>query len=49
MWPNVKAEFIRILNLNFRWIPMNSAATVDSAGGNGKGYAKEAVPAWPNG
>ena len=49
MWPNVKAEFIWILNLNFRWILMNSAATVDSAGGKGKGYAKEAVPAWPNG
>ena len=49
MWPNVKAKFIWIWNLNFRWILMDSAATVDSGGDNGKGYVKEPVPAWPNG
>ena len=38
-----------IQNLNFRWIHKDSAATVDSAGVNGKGYIKEQVPAWPNG
>ena len=48
-WLSVQAKSIWIQNLNFRWIQTDSAATVDSAGVNGKGYVKERVPAWPNG